>query len=60
MKNLWHCKGACGEGGDVIGWVARAEGISDHARARAVKGTTPMSPGPAGEKEYGAEAALRR
>jgi DNA primase catalytic core len=28
VKNVWHCKGACGEGGDVIEWVMRAEGIS--------------------------------
>ena len=28
MKNVWDCKGACGEGGDVISWVMRAEGIS--------------------------------
>jgi len=28
VKNVWHCKGACGEGGDVIEWVKRAEGIS--------------------------------
>ena len=28
VKNVWHCKGACGEGGDVILWVMRAEGIS--------------------------------
>ena len=27
-KNVWHCKGACGEGGDVIKWVMRAEGVS--------------------------------
>ena len=27
-KNLWHCLGACGRGGDVIEWVMRAEGIS--------------------------------
>jgi DNA primase catalytic core len=26
-KNEWHCKGACGEGGDVILWVMRAEGV---------------------------------
>lgn len=26
--NVWHCKGACGEGGDVILWVQRAEGVS--------------------------------
>jgi DNA primase catalytic core len=28
VKNQWHCKGACGEGGDVIKWVQRAQGIS--------------------------------
>jgi len=27
-KNVWHCKGACGEGGDVILWVQRAEGVA--------------------------------
>jgi len=28
VKNVWSCKGACGEGGDVIEWVKRAEGVS--------------------------------
>jgi DNA primase catalytic core len=28
VKNLWHCMGACNEGGDVIRWVMRAEGVS--------------------------------
>ena len=28
IKNEWHCKGACGRGGDVIEWVMRAEGVS--------------------------------
>jgi DNA primase len=27
-KELWHCKGARGEGGDVLGWVMRTEGVS--------------------------------
>jgi DNA primase len=27
-KNLWHCLGACGEGGSVIDWVMKAEGVS--------------------------------
>src|ERR1700722_17444843 len=27
-ENVWHCKGAGGEGGDVIAWVMRAERIS--------------------------------
>jgi DNA primase len=25
VKNVWHCKGACGEGGDVIKWVRKAK-----------------------------------
>ena len=28
VQNVWHCKGACGEGGSVIDWVMRAEGVS--------------------------------
>jgi DNA primase len=27
-KNLWHCLGACQEGGSVIDWVMKIEGIS--------------------------------
>src|SRR5712691_3724909 len=27
-KNLWHCMGACGAGGDVFAWVMRIEGVS--------------------------------
>ena len=30
VKNVWNCKGACGEGGDVFLWVMRAEGVSFH------------------------------
>jgi DNA primase catalytic core len=30
VANVWHCKGACGEGGDVFLWVMRAEGVSFH------------------------------
>ena len=26
-KNLWHCLGACNEGGDVIRWVERSEHV---------------------------------
>jgi DNA primase len=26
-KNEWHCKGVCGEGGDVIQWVMKSEGV---------------------------------
>src|SRR5512139_2727003 len=27
-KNLWHCLGACGEGGDVIHWMMKSQGVS--------------------------------
>ena len=27
-KNLWHCFGACAQGGSIIDWVMKAEGIS--------------------------------
>ena len=27
-KNLWHCMGACQEGGSVIDWVMKSEGVS--------------------------------
>jgi len=27
-KNLWHCLGACSEGGDVIQWVMKRQGVS--------------------------------
>ena len=27
-KNLWHCLGACNEGGDVIQWTMKRQGIS--------------------------------
>ena len=44
VKNVWSCKGACGEGGDVIRWVARAEGISDTHALELLKGDyLPMS-----------------
>ena len=47
VKNVWSCKGACGEGGDVIRWVARAEGISDTHALELLKGDyLPMAAGP--------------
>jgi len=27
-KNLWHCLGACQQGGSVIDWVMKSEGVS--------------------------------
>jgi DNA primase catalytic core len=44
VKNVWSCKGACGEGGDVIRWVARTDGVSDgHAIALLKRDYAPSS-----------------
>ncbi len=46
-KNLWHCLGACGAGGDTIALVMRKEGVSfRHAceKLRARLGAAPAVP----------------
>jgi DNA primase catalytic core len=45
-KNLWSCKGACGEGGDVFLWVMRAEGVSFHHALELLKRDYAPSAGP--------------
>ena len=46
-KNVWHCKGACGEGGDVIQRVMRAEGVSyTHAVELLRRDYFPLAAGP--------------
>jgi len=45
-KNMWSCKGACGEGGDVIRWVARTEGVSDGHAIALLKNDYAPSSGP--------------
>jgi DNA primase catalytic core len=46
-KNVWSCKGACGEGGDVIRWVMRAEGVSFHHALEMLKREHfPLAAGP--------------
>ena len=56
-KNLWHCLGACQQGGSVIDWVMKARGVSfreavEVLRAEVVgselqvSGSTPPLPSP--------------
>jgi DNA primase catalytic core len=46
VKNVWSCKGACGEGGDVIKWVMRAEGVGFRHAVELLKKDHPLSAGP--------------
>jgi DNA primase catalytic core len=48
VKNLWHCKGACGEGGDVIKWVRKAEGVSFRHACELLRQEAPFTARPAG------------
>jgi DNA primase catalytic core len=46
VKNVWNCKGACSEGGDVILWVMRAEGVSFHHALELLRKDYAPSAGP--------------
>ena len=46
VKNVWNCKGACGEGGDVFLWVMRAEGVSFHHALELLRKDYAPSAGP--------------
>ena len=47
-RNVWHCRGACGGGGDVIQWVMRAEAVSfRHAVELLRRDYLPSAPSPA-------------
>ena len=46
VANVWHCKGACGEGGSVIDWVMRAEGVSFHHALELLRKDYAPSAGP--------------
>ncbi|MGC0776952.1 MAG: CHC2 zinc finger domain-containing protein [Candidatus Acidiferrum sp.] len=48
VKNVWHCKGACGEGGDVIQWVMKAEGVSFRHACELLRKEVPLTAKPAG------------
>jgi len=43
-KNLWHCMGACQEGGSVIDWVMKAEGVSFRHAVELLRADLPMGP----------------
>jgi DNA primase len=46
-KNLWHCLGACNEGGDVFKWVMRLNGVSfRHAYELLREGITSLTAQP--------------
>jgi DNA primase catalytic core len=40
-KNLWHCLGACQQGGSVIDWVMKAEGVSFREAVERLQGQLP-------------------
>ena len=42
-KNLWHCLGACHQGGSVIDWVMKAEGISFRHAVELLREGLPLS-----------------
>jgi DNA primase catalytic core len=43
-KNLWHCLGACGEGGSVVDWVMKSEGISFRHAVEILREAGPAAP----------------
>ena len=50
-KNLWHCLGACQQGGSVIDWVMKAEGVSFRHAVELLRAELPLaSSGPAGNR----------
>jgi DNA primase catalytic core len=42
-KNLWHCLGACQQGGSVIDWVMKAEGVSFRHAVELLRADPPLS-----------------
>jgi DNA primase catalytic core len=41
-KNLWHCMGACQQGGSVIDWVMKAEGVSFRHAVELLRSDVPV------------------
>jgi DNA primase len=52
-KNLWHCLEACQEGGSVIDWVMRWEGVSFRHAVELLRDGVAPSQRPAGERRSG-------
>ena len=42
-KNLWNCLGACGEGGTVVDWVMRTQGVSFRHAVEILRGGGTLS-----------------
>jgi DNA primase len=60
-KNLWHCLGACGRGGDVIEWVMLANGISfRHAVELLRKDHLPLAAAPGSRESRPAKVGTVR
>ena len=43
-KNLWHCLGACQEGGSVIDWVMKLRGVSFRHAVEILRSDAPPVP----------------
>ena len=43
-KNLWHCLGACQEGGSVIDWVMKPRGVSFRHAVEILRNDVPPVP----------------
>ena len=43
-KNLWHCLGACQQGGSAIDWVMKAEGVSFRHAVELLRAQVPVGP----------------
>lgn len=46
LKNLWRCHGACQQGGSVVDFVMRAEGVSFRHAVELLRHGAPVSDGP--------------
>ncbi len=59
-KNLWHCLGACQEGGSVIDWVMRWEGVSFRHAVELLRDGVAPSSRPAGARRTGPRSTVAK